>query len=905
MVSYFMKAALGNETPDLFKNQLHFGYGINYKYNGKLYHNLDRVWIVHRLVIPQIEDLDSLPDFPDQIDCYPYVTDFYKKTTDNLRRKSVVTKICELGMPQYKLLKQQAVYLKTQVDRIVRDELQHALHSQAPVSHLEYERTKRALTPAPGELLVNDSLHDMSHTSHIPRNRTERWLGAVVSAALPVVGKLATIAVEHLGSYLQGRRNRAITKALQTMDRNLTLTRNMMHQLEKDFVLYGEYDTDSTISIVKMLDNLDNRSSTMEKWLEGQSKIWVQNFYETYSGPLVYSHLTQLYLASLREKYIRLYEALDTELKLLLRSIAILSKGYLPPQLFPPSTLVGISQKSLAMIQAKNPGYVLALTHITDYYDMRLVTFGLDDQGRLVVCFPIFVKEHKKEPMTLYQIETVKVPINDENKEADSYTEVAISKPYLASNKDYYIQLVIEELVMCKKIRSTYYCEELFLVKHKTKHSCESTIFYNLSRETIIQNCQFRYFYNTTVIPSILDGGSNIVLANMLSSKRLICAYEQGLAKPLPTSSYALVNRDILCHCHLQAGLTYVLKSITTCNMSNTPVFYYTVNLAFMDYFYSFWKNGTLSDIPRKPTFDETVLPIAMEDYSKDPYYQAYTTDHDSNPTTLQELSHLAHVKHLFHQNRNKLFSKEKAGIGLEHMVTETPLSKSSFLFSTILHIYTMAGSTLAILWTVPYIVFACKQRKMKSLLSAMAMHNLKAIEAASMKTAQETAKPLTMLEVPAKDTTKLICQDPWVSFVLTAVTIIGLVMCLYKHCKNYTLIKGHRFACICHIHLVISGTTRYVPIKIGQYIGSPFLFTYNQIPQANQVTLHKQCLWDNVHINWQNEQVRYKDKAVTLREHLNVPLIDKIRLRYIFAREHQIMYMIRQGDTWYNLKKI
>ena len=206
----------------------------------------------------------------------------------------------------------------------------------------------------------------------------------------------------------------------------------------------------------------------------------------------------------------------------------------------------------------------------------------------------------------------------------------------------------------------------------------------------------------------------------------------------------------------------------------------------------------------------------------KIPHYQAYTTDHDIKPTTLQELSHLAHVKQLFHQNRNKLFSNEKAGITLEPIVTETPISKSSFLFSTILHIYTMAGSTLAILWTVPYIVFACKQRKMKSLLSAMAMHNLKAIEAASVKTAQETAKPLTMLEVPANDTTKLICQDPWVSFVLTAVTIIGLVMYLYKHCKNYTLIKGHRFACICHIHLVISGTTRYVPIKIGQYIGSP-----------------------------------------------------------------------------------
>ena len=50
------------------------------------------------------------------------------------------------------------------------------------------------------------------------------------------------------------------------------------------------------------------------------------------------------------------------------------------------------------------------------------------------------------------------------------------------------------------------------------------------------QNCQFKYFHNTTVIPSVLDGGSEIVLANMLNEKRLICTYDQGLAKPLPAS---------------------------------------------------------------------------------------------------------------------------------------------------------------------------------------------------------------------------------------------------------------------------------------------------------------------------------------------------------------------------------
>ena len=439
---------------------------------------------------------------------------------------------------------------------------------------LYIEENKRELSPpTPGPLLVNETLiNNYTLTSNIPienisRNRSERAIGlaAIASAALPALGKLATLAIEELGAYLQRKRNRALKVALQELDQKVGMSLNEMHQLEKEFLLYGEYDVNSTMSIIKLLDSLDNRISNLERILEMKIRQWTDRFYDFSSGPAMYSHMFQLYIDNLREKYIRLYEALETELNLLLRSIAILSKGYLPPQLFPPTTLVKISQKAIAMIKTKNPDYVLALPHITDYYDMRL-----------------------------YQIETVKVPITDTNTEADSYTETAITKPYLASNKEYYIQLVLPELVMCKRIRGTFYCEELFLVKHKTKLSCESAIFYNLTRDVILENCKFNYYYNTTVLPSILDGGSYILLANMLNPKRLICSYDQGLAKPLPTSSYALVSRDILCYCHLQIGLTYILKSIASCNVTTTPTLEYTVNLAFMDYFQSFWENGTL-----------------------------------------------------------------------------------------------------------------------------------------------------------------------------------------------------------------------------------------------------------------------------------------------------------------------
>ena len=235
-----------------------------------------------------------------------------------------------------------------------------------------------------------------------------------------------------------------------------------------------------------------------------------------------------------------------------------------------------------------HPDYVLAIDHITEYYDMKLATFGVDTDGNMIVAFPVFVKDHTSEPKTLYEIETVKVPIPDQNKAADSYSEVKYSKPYLAINDDYYIQLRIQELRMCKQIRHTYYCEELFLVKHKSKHSCESAIFYNLTSSVVYSVCQFDYYYNTTVTPSVLDGSSHILLANMLSPKRLVCSHDFHMARPVPSFPYVLVNRSLLCNCHLESGLTYLLKSLGSCSPNSKFTMYFTINSAFNHYMSTF-----------------------------------------------------------------------------------------------------------------------------------------------------------------------------------------------------------------------------------------------------------------------------------------------------------------------------
>ena len=87
--------------------------------------------------------------------------------------------------------------------------------------------------------------------------------------------------------------------------------------------------------------------------------------------------------------------------------------------------------------------------------------------------------------MILYQLETVPVPIIDRNENAQSYTHLQVTKPYIALNSETYISLRIQKLEACKKIGYEFYCEELFVVKHRSQHNCESAIYFDSNAEII------------------------------------------------------------------------------------------------------------------------------------------------------------------------------------------------------------------------------------------------------------------------------------------------------------------------------------------------------------------------------------------------------------------------------------
>ena len=119
----------------------------------------------------------------------------------------------------------------------------------------------------------------------------------------------------------------------------------------------------------------------------------------------------------------------------------------------------------------------------------------------------------------------------------------------------------MEELRTCKKIGYEYYCEELFVVKSKSKYSCASALYFQLDRQTIKDNCIFDYYYiKTDVKPSILDGGYEIVLANWPSFKRIVCSTHNNIPREIPSHPYVLLNRMVLCNCIIEAESNFSIR---------------------------------------------------------------------------------------------------------------------------------------------------------------------------------------------------------------------------------------------------------------------------------------------------------------------------------------------------------
>ena len=121
--------------------------------------------------------------------------------------------------------------------------------------------------------------------------------------------------------------------------------------------------------------------------------------------------------------------------------------------------------------------------------------------------------------------------------------------------------------------------------------------------------------------------------------------------------------------------------------------------------------------------------------------------------------------------------------------VSKTPQQPSgnsfAFMLTVAYHVYVFVGTTISMIMLLPQVYMLFKQKKLKGLVAAITMFK------------QATRASATPTNLPP---TKVICHDPWVSFVLTLITILGIIAYMVKHGRHLSLIYGKRFTNICKI---------------------------------------------------------------------------------------------------------
>ena len=432
-----------------------------------------------------------------------------------------------------------------------------------------------------------------------------------------LISSFIGLAYRDISSFLHHKRNKASHKAVKAMDSNGNIQHNKLMQLENSMLMYSIYNMETLEKLINTVHNIHNTASSHYRLFMGhQSSLTVKSLYAHCLGLHHYSIYLLLYLRTIQDKYVALYRELITQLQIYTSAIRILAKCFLPNTLVTPSKLEQILRNVKTALKATNPECDLLIDRLHLYYDMQLVTFCTDKDKNLMIQFPIFAQPYTQQPLILYQVETVPVPIIDQNRQAYSYTHLEIEKPYIALNSETYISLQQQELRTCKGIGYEFYCEELFVVKHKSKYSFECAIYFNLHTETIKDNCNFKFYYNkTNISPMALDGGNEIILANWPNDKYILCNINNNIPARIPSHAYILINRSVLCNCGIKVDNHYLLELLAACDNANSKlIMYFTINTAIANYLDMFPNLTESLEFPiiKNRTMFEQILPLSL-----------------------------------------------------------------------------------------------------------------------------------------------------------------------------------------------------------------------------------------------------------------------------------------------------
>ena len=170
-------------------------------------------------------------------------------------------------------------------------------------------------------------------------NRKKRFLTTILGT---IATKVVNLAFEGISNFLHHKQYKALQKVVNILNSRKGIDHNRVYHLEDTMIMYGKYNSDTLMELVNTVHQMQNVTRWKEQIFVSKMNDWLKHKLENIHSEFDYSMDAVLFLTTIKEKYVRMYEKFINELRSYSKAARILPKGYLPIPLITPSKLEAI-----------------------------------------------------------------------------------------------------------------------------------------------------------------------------------------------------------------------------------------------------------------------------------------------------------------------------------------------------------------------------------------------------------------------------------------------------------------------------------------------------------------------------------------------------------------------------------
>ena len=205
--------------PELKRNILNFGYGLNFKYEGMFSHFFDKFYVVTKFELPKVEDLRLITVHFDSKCSY-----FFSKNHTQSNYFPKLLAYCQKIVPYVEFYKKQISYYNLTAYEILTNEIGLSLPT-----YPKAWRHKR---------------------------------GIIASVLGGIASNVIGLAYEGICSCLHHKRQKALHKAVKVMERKPDIQHFKIHHLKDTMIMHGIYNSDTFAQLIETEHRMYNTTSS-------------------------------------------------------------------------------------------------------------------------------------------------------------------------------------------------------------------------------------------------------------------------------------------------------------------------------------------------------------------------------------------------------------------------------------------------------------------------------------------------------------------------------------------------------------------------------------------------------------------------------------------------------------------